>query len=151
MRKYVIHRSRPVWPTTFSVSIPVAPPPIFAPCIILFPTVWLDQVMASNQQHKAKMMGCYSWDLVIQKLASILHALSCSLADLLWGRPASTSWAVFCRNPCDTASEELYPDSSHLNELENRSSPRGGFRWDHAFNQHLDFSLLRDFGPETPC
>ena len=60
MRKYVIHRSRPVWQTAFSVPIPVAPPPIFTPCVILFPTVWLDQVMASNQQHNAKMMGCYS-------------------------------------------------------------------------------------------
>lgn len=43
------------------------PPPIFTPCIILFPTVWLDQVMASDQQHKARMMGCHSWDSVIQK------------------------------------------------------------------------------------
>ena len=134
---------------TFKVPVPGAPPPISTPCIILFPAVWLDWVTALL--HKATMMECYSWDLVIQKLASILHALSCSLADLLWGRPASTSWAVFCRNPCDTASEELYPDSSHWNELENRSSPRRDFRWDHTFNQRLDFSLLRDFGPETPC
>lgn len=80
---------------TFNVPIPVAPPPVSTPCIILFPAVWLDRVTALL--HKATMMECYSWDLAIQKLASILHALSCSLADLLWGRPASTSWAVFCR------------------------------------------------------